>query len=77
MLFANNVEIDVEVAMHQAIAHSTHLTPWHVGMAMCKFRISVNDSRRHLANGHQAHDDRLLGAPIGHESAFRKPFYKR
>jgi hypothetical protein len=56
--------------MNQTVAHSAHLAPRHFRMTIGELRIPCDDPGRHLADGHQAHDDGLLGASIGHEGAF-------
>jgi hypothetical protein len=69
-----HIEIHFEIPMNQTITHSTHLAPGHIRMTGDELRMSSDDPRRGLADGHQAQDDGLLRSSIDQEVAFRQAF---
>ena len=70
----NNFEIDVEVAGCDPITHPTHAAPGHVWVACREIRVAIHELRRRFTNDDEAHDDCILGAPIGEKVVLAHTF---
>jgi len=62
-----DIEVDVEISVGDAIAHSSHAAPRNLGMVSDEFAMPVHDPGGGLADNDEAHHHRLLGALIGKE----------
>ena len=70
----NNVEVDVEIAMRNAVSHPLHTLPGDVWMLVQKRGEVLQKFRGCLADDHDIQDHGLLGPPVGEEVFFVQPF---
>jgi len=66
----DNIEIDGEIAVSNAIAHAAHLAPGQLGVSVDELRALVHQLSRRFADNDETHDDRLLRTFVCQELIF-------
>jgi hypothetical protein len=62
-----DIEVDIKIAMGDAITHPSHAAPRNLGIASDEVAMLVHDSGSRLANYDEAHNYCLLSSLIGKE----------
>ena len=70
----DHIEIHVEIAMRDSVAHASHAPPWNVRVGDGIGFMMVHDLGRCFADDDQIHDHGELRALIVDERCFRQAF---
>ena len=69
-------EIDVEVAVCDAVSHAAHASPRDSGLLSRERGVTIHDVGRRFAHDDEAHDHRLLRAFVGEKIRLGHAFDK-
>lgn len=61
---SHHIEVDVEVAVRDPVAHAAHVPPRNFAVCFGERRVPLHHFGRRLAQHDQAHDHRLLRSPV-------------
>lgn len=71
-----HVEVDLEISMSDAVAHSTHAAPWNFRILITERCVPIHHLRCSLSNDDETHDDCLLGAFVSLKLFLAQPIDK-